>query len=514
MTARSVIKPMPYGLSSLSAAHLRQGLIVVGIALLTLIVRLPFRHFVDDDEAFYALVGQRWLHGILPYAGSYDVKPPLLFGIFAIFQALFGASLATIKTIEIVFTIWGALALQRGIARTGAYSVSLWAGGLYPLLSLAQAGTDSANALLLSPFIISAFSAMSDATTSGATSDDWQSWKQVFLAGLWIGLAGMVKQTAAFEALGLAGFMLWRFRHEKPVQTLLVFAMGVALPALLFSAYFAATGHVGDAFRAVVLGAINRGGLKISLMDDSGLFWIVHFILLISPLMIPLMLSMLALVRRDAILKLFPTHLFWLAVVWVVSAASGCIAGHSALRYYGSTLIAPLLILSGAYILYAAPTVPWRRGLTLSAAVLATLACVVLVERDGFGLTHQPPGDDIVTAHATALELKRLGYTSSDSLLVPRRGLFTYIEADTLPTTHYFHTMHLMCDFPTPDAAPLVLTLAANPRFIVLSDPVRRLNCENPRYQGLIDATLKGRYRLDAIATGRWSRSLIYERKP
>ncbi len=498
-----------FRLPALSAVQTRHVVIAVSISLLTLIVRLPFLHFIDDDEAFYALVGQRWLHGILPYTGSYDVKPPLLFGLFAASQAVFGASLGTIKGLEIVCTIWAALALQRAMERAGAYGVSLWAGGLFPLLSLAQAGTDSANALLLSPFIISAFSAMSDAATR-----DRPPWKQLFLAGLWIGLAGMVKQTAAFEAVGLAGFMLWRFRHEKPLQTLLIFVAGALLPALLFGACFAAMGHFGDAFGAVVLGAFNRGGLKISLMDDSGLFWIVHFILLISPLMIPLMLSLLGVIRREAVLKTFPASLFWLTAAWALSAAVGCIACHSALRYYGSTLIAPLLILSGAYLFTIAPVQTWRRAAVMTSAAIATCACVVFVERDGFGLTHQPPGDDYVTARATAAQLKQLGYTASDALLVPRRGLFTYIEAGTLPTTRYFHTMHLMCDFPTPDTAPLIPALTARPRFIVLSDPVRPLNCENPRYQGLIDAKLKSDYRLAGVATGRWSRSLIYEARP
>ena len=509
MITSASAKPVPFSLPASKAAQRRQWLVFFSIILLTLLARLPFIHFIDDDEAFYSLVAQRWLQGAWPYAESFDVKPPLLFAIFTAAQSLFGASLATIKGLEIVFTIWGAVALQKLIERRGAYNVSLWAGGLFPLLSLAQAGTNSANALLLSPFIISAFSAMSEA--AGGTH---RPSRQIFLAGLWIGLAGMVKQTALFEAVGLVGFALWYFRHRRPVQVLLLFSAGAALPVLSFGLFFAAAGHFRDAFRAVVIGAVTRGGLKISIADDSGLFWIVHFILLISPLAILLMAAMVAVARREVIGRTFPRPLFWLTVIWVVSAAVGCIAGQSALRYYGSNLIAPLLILSGACILSVAPAKAWPRTVAIAGATLATLACVVFVERQGLGLGRQAPGDDYSAARVTAAELERLGYSTSDSLLVPDRGLYVYLETGTVPRGRYFHPMHLTCDFPTPERSPLVSALAARPRFVVMSDPFRHLNCENPRYRALLDATLKADYRLAGVATGRWSRSLIYEIRP
>lgn len=41
-------------------------------------------HVIHDDEAFYAVVAQRWLHGELPYVASYDVKAP---GVFAVLAA-------------------------------------------------------------------------------------------------------------------------------------------------------------------------------------------------------------------------------------------------------------------------------------------------------------------------------------------------------------------------------------------------------------------------------------------
>lgn len=509
MTVSTTASPVSFRMLTPEKVQVRQWLICLSIALLTLAVRLPFLHFIDDDEAFYSLVAQRWLHGDWPYTASFDVKPPLLFGIFALAQAVFGESLATIKGVEIVFTIWGAIALQRLLQRQGAHNVSLWAGGLFPVLSLAQQGTDSANVILLAPFIISAFSAL-----SRALEDTQQRLRSIFLAGLWIGLAGMVKQTAIFEAVGLAGFALWSFRRLNPVGVLLVFAAGAALPAVGFGCLFAAAGHFHDAFQAVVPGAAMRGGLSITGPGESGLFWIVRFILLISPLTVLSMASLLAVARCRVIWKTFSKPLFWLAVVWVVSAAAGCIASQSALRYYGSNLIAPLLILSGACILSIAPASLWRRYAVIGAVVAAMLACVMVVERQTLGLTGEATGDDYQAARATAAELVRLGYTGKDELLVPRRGLFIYLETGTLPHTRYFHTMHLACHFPTPDTSPFADALAAKPRFIVLSDPFLKVKCETAEYQLRLDQALKTDYRLAAVTQGQWVRNLIYEIRP
>jgi len=504
-TAKTSVPTLP----EFWAGRYRSCGILVVITLLTLAVRLPFRHLIDDDEAFYSLIGLRWLKGALPYVASYDVKPPLLFAIFAFAQAVFGTSLATIKGLEIAFTIWGAVSLQRLIEKQGAFSVSLWAGGLFPFLSLSQAGTDSANSLILIPFVISSFSALSDAMRS--RSFPWQS---MSLCGLFIGLAGLVKQIALFEAIGLACFAAWHFRQNKPFQTLACFIAGASLPILGFAAYFALAGHLSDAFNAVVAGALARGSLRISAMDDSGLFWIVHFILLVSPLTPLVMASLMAVMKREAILNAFPAQLFNLASVWAICASLGCLAGHSALRYYGSSLIAPLLILSGAYVLYLARGRGAQSLLIIAGSVLATFVCVLWVEKDGLGLTEQTPSDDYKAAQATAVKLSQLGYTDQDALLVPRRGEYVFVETKTVPKFRYFHTMHLLCDFPLPVKSPLISELASRPKFIVMSEPVLPLNCENPEYQKLISATLKDDYSLAGVVQGQWGKSLIYRVNP
>ena len=65
----------------------RDQLFALGIALLAILVRLPFLGdpAPDYDEQLYSLIGERMLHGDLPYIDLWDRKP---FGLFALFAAL------------------------------------------------------------------------------------------------------------------------------------------------------------------------------------------------------------------------------------------------------------------------------------------------------------------------------------------------------------------------------------------------------------------------------------------
>lgn len=67
----------------------------------SLILRLPFffRDYVDRDESTFILMAQSLVDGNLPYTQLWDLKPPLLFLIFAIPIGLFGKSLFAIRTL-------------------------------------------------------------------------------------------------------------------------------------------------------------------------------------------------------------------------------------------------------------------------------------------------------------------------------------------------------------------------------------------------------------------------------
>lgn len=63
------------------------------ILLLILILRLPYLEIaLERDEASYAYIGKRALEGLTPYRDFYEMKPPLLFYVYALIDGLFGYS--------------------------------------------------------------------------------------------------------------------------------------------------------------------------------------------------------------------------------------------------------------------------------------------------------------------------------------------------------------------------------------------------------------------------------------
>ena len=63
------------------------------------LIRFPFffRDYVDRDESTFILMAQSLVDGHLPYTQLWDLKPPLLFLIFALPIWVFGKSMVAIR---------------------------------------------------------------------------------------------------------------------------------------------------------------------------------------------------------------------------------------------------------------------------------------------------------------------------------------------------------------------------------------------------------------------------------
>jgi 4-amino-4-deoxy-L-arabinose transferase-like glycosyltransferase len=72
--------------------------------LLAFWIRFPFffRDYIDRDESTFILLAQSLVEGNLPYTELWDLKPPLLFALFAIPISLFGKSLIAIRFMGVI----------------------------------------------------------------------------------------------------------------------------------------------------------------------------------------------------------------------------------------------------------------------------------------------------------------------------------------------------------------------------------------------------------------------------
>ena len=484
----------------------RDLVIAAALVMLSLFVRLPVLHIVNDDEAFFSVMGQRWLHGEWPYAASFDVKPPLLFGVFAAAQAVFGLSLATIKGLEIAFTAWGAIALQRLARRHGSEALSLWAGGLYPVYSLAQQGVSECSSVLQLPFVIAAFACVLAADGGRFTR------ARLVAGGVMIGLAGLIKQTAIFEAAGLFAIVLWLHRERQPVRAALFYGLGAVAPVAAFAGLFLAAGHLRDAYEAVIHTALMRMNYDVPGQDGHLGGGLARVLPLCKPLVVVSGLAAFSLARSARIDDKLSPRLRLAAVVWAASAAVALVLQHAMFAYYAAMLIPPLLILSGGLVMHGIAFSAQVRTPAIAALAGLAVAVPLWLDRGNFTVGGYTGPGDFAAVEAAAAGLKQLGLRPSDRLLVLRRGLYTYVLTGALPSARYYHGLQLLCDFPLPDKAPLADALARRPRFIVSADPAYGVNCERPEARPMIDGALRG-YNLKAVTRGAWDRMFIYEIK-
>ncbi len=498
---------MPSGLSSrLLALYRARPQLCAAVILLvwTCAVRLPFAHVIHDDEAFYSTVAARWLRGELPYVSSYDIKPPGLFALLAAVQAVLGASLATIKGLEFVFTALGASGLHRLLARHASMRTAIYASTLYPVYSLILLGVSSPCQIVQATLTIWAF-----AFTLDSLSD--RSWRPAVWAGLTIGLAVTVKQTAAFEALGLLGLLGWRLRAWRSIAAFIVAAM---LPTLAFVAYFAAAGHLGDAFEAVVTLAGLRSQTNMSHAPAAwyldGLARLAHYPALIKPLLVATCGAFLALLRRKRLNAASPLPLADLTLVWYAAATAGMLVVRSPEAWYAATLIAPSLILFALVLAHGIAFAPRLRPLWVAAYMAGAVIQPLMIAAPGLvGRGFLGPPDWLGNERA-AQALVAAGLRPDDNLLVVSRGQYLYLLTGALPHARYFNAMHLLCTFPTPDADPLGAAFATRPKYVVMSDDSVALSCSEGSRLLRVRSILARDYLSLGTVTGAWDHFTLY----
>src|SRR3954469_11569456 len=67
------------------------------------------------DQCIYALVGEGVLHGKMPYRDLWDFKPPGIFLVYALAEALFGRAMVSIRLLEVaglVASVFGFIRLS------------------------------------------------------------------------------------------------------------------------------------------------------------------------------------------------------------------------------------------------------------------------------------------------------------------------------------------------------------------------------------------------------------------
>ncbi|MDB5395031.1 MAG: hypothetical protein JWM91_2537 [Rhodospirillales bacterium] len=258
-------------------------LILFGLLAFALLVRAQtFNNPVlGFDEQFYLLVGDRMLHGAVPYVDIFDRKPIGLFLIYAAIRELGGDGFVQYKLVACGFVTLTAFLIYRAarpISNTLAASV---AACLYILwLNFTGGEGGQAQVFYNLPMLVAAMLTWRAQRTR----------KRIVALGcaamLLVGIAIQIKYTVIFEGLFFGIALLWAHHQSRPslaaliasaflwigcallptALAMLVYWQIGALQPFLFANFISTFGRVPDSFSAQMIGLVKLCGILLPLL--------------------------------------------------------------------------------------------------------------------------------------------------------------------------------------------------------------------------------------------------------
>lgn len=246
-------------LRKLEVSRLAQFACLIAFAVL---IRSPAYgewNFSVDDQ-FYALVGERILHGDLLYVDIWDRKGPLLYLIFTL-VALVSPTMLAYQLAATLSAALGAYGVNR-IARLIATPGSAMLAGISYLALLSRFEGDNLeagvffNSLLIAAvwLLVSRFALLAKGRIDGG----------LVLGFFCAGLAIAIKQAVVFEGtmLGITVIVILARAGCTPLSIAwraAILALAGALPMLAAGLFYWANGHFPDLWNAMVTSNFQRG---------------------------------------------------------------------------------------------------------------------------------------------------------------------------------------------------------------------------------------------------------------
>lgn len=467
----------------------------IALTVWTALAILPFYRLDGADDAFYVEVAHLWTQGVPPYVGAYDVKPPGFFAILALAETFLGAGLATLRIVEVAAIALAATALFRlADARLGRVAGVLCAA-LYPILLIIFG--DAAYAPLCALTTFAFLVALSPMALL----------KKAALAGVAIGAACAIKQTAACEAIVLLTVVARQSASgRRALQAAALFLVGASLAPLGFLIYYAWRGDLGVFVSDVVVFALQRPESP----SDAISFWrgFARLAFFQMP-MLPVTLAVgAALCQWRRLAGRLPIATISL---WLLATILANLAQHSISGYYLAPSLAPALLLAAAGLTASAEGRGRIYAWGTPALFFALALFVAAALRGAFIVEDMQRKDDRALLAAQAA-IAATHPRPDDRLFAINRGGWLNVTTDLAPPTPYFHWFHTLCNFPGAGASRLAEALTTRPRYIVVADRTKHYPCEQASHWRIVDDALGSAYRLADRADGDFDVYRIYER--
>lgn len=481
--AQALAPTASYGLADRIGRYPRAW-IAAGLTVLALLLRSAW--FGDAlagyDEQFYLLVGERMLHGALPYVDIWDRKPLGLFLIYAGIRLTGGDPVLHFQLAAAASVAATGYVIALHVRRHHPDVTAFACGALYVLWTGVMGGENAQSPLFYNLLTVSAALLVIDAVPRIATSVGLA---RAAAAMALLGLALTVKTTVIFEALffGLALVAArWRARGlQRTIAPALVWGMAGVLPFALIAAAYARIG----AFDAFWFANARSAGLRTEGWDLRNLW---SLLLTLAPLG-PLLLLALAAPRDDR--PIWERRLLW---GWIVAAIIAFAAVGYFYHHYALPLLVPLTIAAAPFLTHAR-----HRVLALALFSIFPATQELVLHR----LLVRPDRSD-TTAIAAAIPAE----VRTGCMLVYGGPPILYHLTDACLVSRFAFPGHLYLDaearaIGTDQAQAVAAAIARRPAVIVTESHPSETR-RNPRSDALVSAALVQDYRLRATCGWRY----------
>ncbi|UAK24450.1 ArnT family glycosyltransferase [Sphingomonas nostoxanthinifaciens] len=346
------------------------ALILLVVATFLIRARYYGNPFIDVDEQFYLLTGDRMLHGAVPYIDIWDRKPVGLFLLYAAIRLLGGDGIIQYQLVASGFAAATAVmiaVMARRIAPPGAALVAALA--YIPALAMNGGAGGQTPVFYNLPMVVAAWLILNLAARPASLA-------RIRLHGvaamLLVGIAMQIKYSAVFEGVYFGLTLMWLSWRCAPrrVELLLDAALwaGVALlPTVAALAYYAGIGEMQAFLYANFSSIAARGAVS----PDHESKDLRHIVVRMLPFTLPIILGEWLLRDHGAFWRRrfdgTAAHAFLIG--WLVAAIIGFAAFGTFFNHYALPLLVPLAIV-------AAPTfaIRYRRA----GAVMGTISLLGL----------------------------------------------------------------------------------------------------------------------------------------
>jgi hypothetical protein len=203
---------------------------------------------LERDEGEYAYIAQQVLKGVPPYESAYSMKLPGIYVIYALFLAAFGQTITAIHLGLIIFNAATIIVVFLLTRRMFGDLAGVAAGGSYAILSVlgtTQGFIANAEHFVLLPALVGILFLTGPSQKHGI----WV----ILLAGLFLGLAFIIKQHGIFFVVFGGLYLLFSDLSRRPIEwkktivNQLGFVVGAVFP-FVFVCFFYWRAELFDKF--------------------------------------------------------------------------------------------------------------------------------------------------------------------------------------------------------------------------------------------------------------------------